>query len=389
MADQRNGISWCDETWSPTRGCQRVSEGCRHCWAERMAARLSGPGRPYEGLIEPVHSVVHTDEYRDETGAYCGQRDYVTAVGPRWTGRARFVPEMLERPLRWRKPRRIAVSLMGDVFHNDITNEQIAAVFGVAAACPDHQFLILTKRPQRMLEWFTWIQTHRGPGIPFGGAEFAAEEAIETVWPEGANEAWNVRSFAEPIVGKRLDIRCDKSNLDSPAVPWPLPNVFVGISAENQQTLEERWQYLARVPAAVRWISLEPLLGPVDLHQQITRFCGCPQAAAPDPCDDWKAGDACQFEPPRAHWIVAGGESGPRARPSNVQWYRSIRRQCHEADVPFHMKQLGACPVRTHNGKRQMEVTATRYPITDSKGAVMKDWPPDLRIREWPEVGNA
>lgn len=329
MADQSNGISWCDETWNPTRGCRRVSEGCRHCWAERMAARLSGPGKAYDGLVS--------------TASHFSCR-------PRWTGRARFVPEMLERPLRWRKPRRIAVSLMGDLFHEDIAFEEIAAVFGVMAATPQHTYLILTKRPERMVEFHEWLAASN---VGYGPADHCVIAA---------------------------GVKMGRPEFLVPRVEWPLPNVWVGVSAENQQTLEERWRYLAQVPAAVRWISLEPLLAHVDLgqlHKVGKHLVGnCEHSAEPD-------------------WVVVGGESGPRARPCHVSWITAIAAQCLNAGIPMHIKQLGSCPVdeleptgrfRTHEGRRQMEVTAKRYSISDSKGAVMDDWPPDLRVREWPEV---
>jgi len=334
MANQRDGISWCDETWSPTRGCRRVSEGCQHCLAERMAARLSGPGRPYEGLVHAA----------------------------RWTGRARFVPAMLARPLRWRKPRRIAVSLMGDLFHEDITNEQIAAVFGVMAATQQHTYLLLTKRPGRMVEWFAWLEEarHEVSATPRDFCELMAQGPLNRVVETGDDT-------------------------------WPLPNVWPGISAENQRTLEERWEHLCQVPAAVLWVSYEPGLGSVRLSQEMLEKLG---------------------------WVVLGGESGPGARPCNVNWIRSVVEQCRDA-VPVHVKQLGARPYETkptpsgegfdpwdmlsrnprdeaaHRGWFKgwtLVKTATgsqfvRYPkISDRKGAVMDDWPQELRRREFPHV---
>ena len=294
MADQRNGISWCDETWSPTRGCQRVSEGCRHCWAERMAARLRHTH--YAGLIRPDKAL--------------------------WTGRARFVPEMLERPLRWRKPRRIAVSLMGDVFHDDITNEQIAAVFGVMAATPQHTYLVLTKRPQRMVECSKWLEKETERRVYYNPADPCVFEA--------------------GVAMNRV-------------VEWPLSNVFVGISAENQQTLEERWQYLAQVPAAVRWISLEPLLAGVDLSKQ-TR----------DPYD-------CIT----VDWVVLGTESGPNRRYCETRHIQNVVAQC-DGVCPVHVKQI-------HLGGAAVELACCKPRLSKDP----REWPEDIRRREWPEVSNA
>ncbi|HEX2677999.1 MAG TPA: DUF5131 family protein, partial [Polyangiales bacterium] len=135
-------IEWTDTVWNPVRGCARVSPGCESCYAERQAHRFSNPGGPYEGLT------------------------VLGKHGPRWSGRARFVPETLDAPLRWRKPRRIFVNSMSDLFHHDITNEQIAAVFGVMAACPQHTFQVLTKRAERLPEWFRWVDE-----VPNAGAD--------------------------------------------------------------------------------------------------------------------------------------------------------------------------------------------------------------------------
>ena len=131
----QTSIAWTDETWNPLRGCSRISEGCRHCYAETMAARFSGPGQPYEGTIR----------------------------NGRWSGNVRIVPEKLGDPLRWTRPRMVFVNSMSDLFHDNVPNEFIAAVFGVIAAAPRHTFQVLTKRPARMLEWFEWQREQAWP----------------------------------------------------------------------------------------------------------------------------------------------------------------------------------------------------------------------------------
>lgn len=132
MADQRNGgIAWTDETWNAVRGCSVVSSACKFCYAARQAARFSGKGQPYEGLAR------------------------MTDAGPRWTGEVRLVPEHLADPVRWKRPRRIFVNSMSDLFHEKLDDLDIARVFGAMALAQHHTFQILTKRPERMLRWPT------------------------------------------------------------------------------------------------------------------------------------------------------------------------------------------------------------------------------------------
>lgn len=364
MADQKDGISWCDETWNPTRGCQRVSDGCRNCWAERMAARLAGRGRPYDGLVHPARPA------RPEFGS--------NAAPPRWTGRARFVPEMLERPLRWRKPRRIAVSLMGDLFHEDITFEQIAAVFGVMAATPRHTYLLLTKRPARMLEFYRWVAKRADDG------KTRDELKIRSgFFPDDVE--WRIDQFL--VVSATRQGVSFAGKADPRRASWPLSNVM---------DLQDRVMALSGVPAAKKYLSLEPLLEPVDLDPPWCQDCGgwdmwaaedgtpyCPECesemcygAILDPCAE-DNGTGVSF-------VIVGVESGPRARYCSPDNVRSVVEQCLRARVPVHVKQvhLGGEPTgnfRTHNGKSQFEVTARL-----SKDP--REWPPELRVRQWPEV---
>ena len=327
-------ISWCTTVWNPVTGCTRVGgedSGCWNCYAARFAHRFDHPGDKFDGL----------------TTIRNGRVD--------WSGHVRSHPERLEQPLRWRKPRRVFVNSMSDLFHPKVPFEFIAAVFGVAAACPDHQFLILTKRPQRMVEWFKWLEKETERRVYYNPADPCVFEA---------------------------GVAMNRDEFRTPVVEWPLSNVFVGISAENQQTLEERWQYLAQVPAAVRWISLEPLLDPINLH-----LACCVHANEAHP--EQKFSNVCSNPP---DWVVVGGESGPRACPCSIEWIRSIVKQCQEAGTPVHVKQLGSRPFRSLNMPAMIdgrECFAVGHFITDSKGAVMEDWPPDLQVREWPEVGNA
>jgi protein gp37 len=312
------------EHWNLAHGCSKVSAGCKHCWAERMAVR-----------------------HRN-----------ASTRGGKWSGNVVTFPKRLEQPLHWRKPRVVAVQFMGDVFHDDMTDDFLDSVFGVMWACrylgaeayPGHTFLLLTKRPGRGAEYMRQDRRrkHAQAAVRYGGG----------IDPDALYDSI---AFATA----------------------PHPRIWVGISAEDQETLDARWPMLAEVPAAKHWISVEPMLGSVEL-----KCHGCGQDVqshrAPDQggCSGWFP-----------DLVVAGGESGPGARPCDIGWMRSLRRQCGDAGVPFHLKQLGAVPVtigeptgnfRTHNGRRQMEIVADRYPITDSKGANPDEWPPDLRVREWP-----
>lgn len=240
-------IEWTDATWNPTRGCAIVSSGCANCYAMKQAHRQSGEGGAYEGLTRQ------------------------TKHGPIWTGEVRLVPELLDLPVRWKKPKRIFVNSMSDLFHESVPDYFIVQVFQTMAAAPQHIFQILTKRPKRMhdlLVAFRW--------------------------------------------------RDDEIGGD------PLPNVHLGVSCEDQKTADERIPLLLQTPAAIRWVSAEPLLGPINLDSAV--------------------GSNSQFPTPnsRPDWLVVGGESGPGARPMHPAWARSLRDQCVAAAVPYFFKQWGA-----------------------------------------------
>jgi protein gp37 len=288
-------ISWTDRTWNPTRGCARVSEGCRNCYAERQARRFAGPGQPYEGLID-AHG--------------------------RWNGEARFVAEHLGDPFRWRDPQVVFVDSMSDLFHEDITDEQIAAVFGVMAVCSQHTFQILTKRPARMRAWFNRCGDPVRECIAEALKHLPVHQKGYAVTEPTGRVAW------------------------TGLVAWPLPNVWLGVSVEDQDAADNRIDLLLKTDAAVRFLSCEPLLGPINL-----RGIG----ASPDDDEDVRinalAGtysvsrrgeddedDEDEYGT-KIDWVIAGAESGPGARDCSVQWLRWLRDQCAEELVAFFLKQ--------------------------------------------------
>jgi len=342
-------IEWTDSTWNPVRGCSRVSPGCENCYAEKTALRFSGVGQPFEGFVR------------------------LSKKGAQWTGRVDLRAEHLADPLRWRKPRRVFVNSMSDLFHEELPNESIAAVFGVMAAASQHTFQILTKRPERMRAWFAWVE--------------AREQ--HTATPRMIVHA---EAFAHaPIVALKPSIPY--------AGPWPLPNIWLGVSVEDQKTADERIPILLETPAAVRFVSYEPALGPVDFTNIAT------MNALSDDRDGFSHGRTID-------WIIVGGESGPGARPFDVAWARSTVTQCKAAGVACFVKQLGA-DVRTRNddnftddGERDCwplhlidedriesdvhgfreghQGAQVRVRLRDRKGGDMAEWSPDLRVREFP-----
>lgn len=335
----RSEIAWCDSTWNPTRGCSRVNPDCDSCYAIREAHRHDHPGGSYEGL---------TTLRRDRTD---------------WSGVVRFVPKQLSLPLRWRDPRRIFVDSMSDLFHPSLSNEEIAAVFGVMAACPQHTFQLLTKRPKRAREWFEWLLTQRGWG-PEGGAAGTCARLTRERLP-----------LATPRVVAALHAHGKR---------WPLPNVWLGVSAGHQKAADAFIPELLRCPAAVHWVSLEPLWERVVLKRDwLVRY------------PDWlQAGELH----PHLGWAVMGGESGHDARPSDLDWYRSLLRQCNGTDCYPYMKQLGSrwydttnvCGVR---GSIDLDrASIFRWVPRPKKDRAWTDpeaWPEELRERHFPDEPRA
>lgn len=275
-------IEWCarpgtlPETWNPTTGCNKVSAGCKNCYAERQHARM-------------MH--MHPKKYTKPFSAGVEVHEDVLAL-----------------PFKWNKPRTVFVNSMSDLFHKDVSFGFIDRVFIVMAMNPQHQFLILTKRQDLMMAYM-------------------AERDEESWWDYVRDDVW---AFAHLLDQNKMpkhwafDTSVDNEGLKDSDLfydgAWPLPNVWLGTSCEDQATANERIPYLSQTPAAIRFLSCEPLLGPIDLS----------------------GGPLWNGNPGRINWVIAGGESGPRARPMHPDWARSIRDQCLAAGVPFFFKQWGA-----------------------------------------------
>lgn len=296
MADNTK-IEWTDSTWQIITGCSVVSAGCKHCYAMKLAGtRLRN---------HPSRAGLTID----------------TAAGPVWNGQVRFNEQWLDQPLRWRRPRRIFVCAHGDLFHESVPFAWIAMVFGVMNAARHHTFQVLTKRPARAIEFFDWLATqtqHHAQWV----SEVAEAERLCGEIP-GSRGAKNHPPQCV-AVHAHIDAALKKLPIGM-YVNWPLPNVWIGVSVENQDAADERIPMLLKMPAAVRWISAEPLLGPVDIFPYLA------------------ANDLHRIDGgPRIDWVVTGGESGLGARPLHPSIPRSLRDQCAEAGIAFTHKQNGA-----------------------------------------------
>ncbi len=310
-------IQWTDRSWNPIRGCTVVSEGCRNCYAMKTAARFIKPGQAYEGLA------------RRRTNGVA-----------QWTGEVRFIEKDLTLPLKWRKPQRIFVNSMSDLFHEKVTDDQLDKIFAVMALAQRHQFQVLTKRPERMREYVQSKLRDR-------------------------------RDRHTAALSKALsDIACSRRMAWRLSLNWPLPNVWLGVSTEDQATADKRIPLLLHTPAAVRFLSMEPLLGPIDLVGWIDgSWCS-------------EGGDETDLKP---NWVIVGGESGPDARSCNQQWIREVVADCKDASVPVFVKQLGGFSELTVPiaGSR---VHTAPVNFKDKIGGNITEWPEDLRVREFPEV---
>jgi protein gp37 len=286
-------ISWTDETINPIVGCSRVlgSPGCAKCYA---ASAAKSP------------RLQHFPQYQ--------------AVSE-WDGTVQFVESQLLKPLSWKKPKKIFVCSMADLFHENVPFEWIDKVMAVVALCPQHTFQVLTKRPERALQYFSqpklWVKWY--------------EAALAHLWGAIGENFGGLINLQQYFIEQH----------------FPLPNCWIGTSTENQVMADKRIPILLQIPAAVRFLSCEPLLGEINL----------------------------KIIP---NWVICGGESGTDSRPCHVEWLKSIVQQCQSAKTPVFVKQLGA------NAYYQGQ----RFQTRDKKGGEIEEFPQQLKIREFPVLVN-
>jgi protein gp37 len=271
-------IEWCDSTWNPITGCTPVSEGCENCYAKRIVKRFPS-----------IHGF---------TSGGCAYDPI--EVDPLPFEIIRIHHKRLETPLRWKKPRRIFVGSMTDLFHNQVPYTEIDRIFEMMAAAKQHTFMILTKRPEWALEYF---------------------------------------QDGEPGV-------------------FPYQNVWIGVTTENQAMADERMPVLLDIPAALRFVSIEPMLEPINIYPYL--LSSYDHASL----DHQMSGNECRTN--KIDWVILGAETGPGRRPCKIEWMIDVVDQCWAAGVPVFVKQ-----------------------INDGFGRVIKNidnFPNELRYREFPEA---
>jgi protein gp37 len=256
----KTGIEWTETTWNPTVGCSLMSPGCTNCYAMKVAFRLQ-----------------HNKKLNDPAYRNVAKKVKGNIV---WTNVVHFSERAILKPLRWRMPRVVFVNSMSDTFHVAVPPSDIARIWAVMALTPHHTYQVLTKRPDRMLSWITDSNTR-----------LLVEDAMDKIRP-----------------GARVSA-------------WPLKNVWVGTSVEDQDRADDRIPLIAQVPAAVRFLSVEPLLGPVSLKAATAKKRSLLK---------------------KIDWVIVGGESGSRARPMHPAWPRQVRDECEVAGIPLFFKQVGS-----------------------------------------------
>lgn len=290
-------IEWTDATWNIITGCSVVSAGCKHCYAMKLAGTRLQHHPSRAGLTVE------------------------TSAGPVWNGQVRFNEQWLKQPLEWRRSRLIFPCAHGDLFHESVPFEWIDQVVAVMAVANWHTYQVLTKRAASMAAYFS------------DPATLGRILQILAKWRE-------------------TTVRCELEQVDDGLPGFSLPNVWLGVSAENQQTADERIPHLLKMPAARRWVSLEPLLGPIDLtsirrepcdyghaHKMLDSLTGEGVVAGSDGNEEYVR--RTRYYPRGLDWVVVGGESGTSSRPAHPAWFRSLRDQCNSVGVPFLFKQWG------------------------------------------------
>jgi protein gp37 len=392
-----SNIEWTDKTWNPVIGCTPVSPGCLNCYAATMARRLqANPAVPeYAPRLVDERGNEHRGAVPEDRRATLKAVRIAEVRGGRavFTGEVRTLEGRLAEPLSWRKPCRVFVNSMSDLFHESVPFEFVDRVFAVMALCPQHTFQVLTKRPERMAEYLRSIADEDDVAGSWGMMRLgnAAGDLLDGEWIHG--EGKRHRTSIEHFISDTHEIDDEDSGYEAQPVAWPLPNVWCGTSVEDQARADERVPHLLRCPAAVRFLSCEPLLGPVKFSRIKTGVSEVTNVLT----GNWQASDridggACVgWGDKRIHWVIVGGESGPGSRPCDVAWIRDIVRQCRASGVACFVKQLGAEPITrtvwwpaSQRGGYKPDTGHFVAKLRDRKGGDPAEWPEDLRVREMP-----
>jgi protein gp37 len=311
----KTSIEWTEHNWNPFRGCSKVSPGCQNCYAETIAKRFSGDGLPYAGVIS--------------------DRGH-------WNGKVELIEEKLLEPLKRKTPTTYFVNSMSDTFHEAVPDEWIDKLFAVMAASPNHTFQLLTKRPQRMFKYFQDIEVN-----PLAHAGWTHRPRISRI-------NFELSRFYELTKLSSFYAAC------CVRIPLPFSNVYLGVSVEDQLQADVRIPFLLETPAALRFVSAEPLLGQVSLEQFLYR-------------EDL----AHQYE--KVDWVIVGGESGPKARPFHLEHAFRIIEDCKRAGTAVFFKQAGSKPVMSFDDQ------PVPLKLKSRKGNDLSELPEILRVRELPK----
>ena len=288
---KKHKIAWTEQTWNPIIGCSRISSGCENCYAEKMANRLAFiDNTAYYRNVVKFDNYVGGNEFENKDKWF----DEV------WNGKTHFVKSQLEKPFKWKNPRMIFVCSMGDLFHESVPFEWIDEVIARIAISDQHIFQLLTKRPDRMRDYFS---------------EFR-EDQIRNIW-------WN----------KYKIYTTQKRYVQIP------DNIWLGVTAENQIQAIKRIPTLLDIPAKIKFVSIEPMLSEINLIK-LREGISLESNALNGEC--YSLEETYQdINNRKLNWVICGGESGSNARPMHPDWVRSLRDQCESANVPFFFKQWG------------------------------------------------
>lgn len=353
----QTSIEWADHSINPIRArnketkavghfCEKISPGCGHCYSSEMNEHRFGIGLPFL----PIH--------RDKVELFLD-----------WS--------KLHEVIRRKKPTRYFWCDMTDLFLDQHTDEWIDQCFATMALTPQHTHMVLTKRPERMRTYFASEGEGDGDGLLMRWGA-AAGDFLDGSWI-WSSENRKHRPAIERFISRSHDYADDDETPAEP-LPWPIPSIWLGVSVEDQQRADERIPLLLQTPAAVRFLSCEPLLEELDLRRWL-----CPERGPRSEREARQHGDVV-YDPSDLHWVIVGSESGPKARPCELSWIRSIMHQCRAAKVPVFVKQLGSVWAAEHNRWICSDLLRASMTRSDPKGGNPEAWPESLRVRQFPEA---